>query len=221
MRIGILSDAHGNYEATKMCLDLLKNEKCEEIYFLGDMIGYFPECLEVYNLLKDYNVFCIKGNHESLIKFLNDNTENIIKHDNCRKVLSEEIIDEMYNLPEFIIKNINLNNYIFIHSYDCFENIVLKPSPFAEKLNIFIGHTHRACIWKDLSFNKIKKIVNVGSCGYPRDNTDMVSCCLVDTDRNFNDNIKIFKIKFDFKTFIEKYNDQIHENVKKYFLRNL
>ncbi len=40
MKIGVLSDAHGNPDGLKMCIDFFIQKKVGKIYFLGDAIGY-------------------------------------------------------------------------------------------------------------------------------------------------------------------------------------
>ena len=227
MKIGIISDAHGNYEATKCCIDFLHSENVEDIYFLGDMIGYFPECLEVYNLLKENNVKCILGNHEYFLSgkvIMSDRTEEMIKHNHCRKVLSDEIKDEITNYKVSRILTINDIDVVFIHSlggdedpfldeeYKKENTILLSP-----KKIIFRGHSHRANaeIYNDDSL----KIVDVGSCGYPRDSKNTISVCVFNSEKDFNNNTIIHRLPFDFEKILKKYKDKIHYKVREYYER--
>ena len=47
MKIGILSDAHGNPHGLNRCLTALKREGAERLYFLGDAVGYLPDWKDV------------------------------------------------------------------------------------------------------------------------------------------------------------------------------
>ena len=51
MRIGVISDAHGNPLGLRACLDFLAGEKVEAIYFLGDSVGYMPAGGDVIDAL--------------------------------------------------------------------------------------------------------------------------------------------------------------------------
>jgi hypothetical protein len=42
MKIGYISDAHGNVGAFEQGLKVLEAFCCEQIFFLGDAIGYIP-----------------------------------------------------------------------------------------------------------------------------------------------------------------------------------
>jgi len=49
MKVGIISDIHGNYHALEAVAKELQEEGVEEIWCLGDVVGYgaFPnECLQ-------------------------------------------------------------------------------------------------------------------------------------------------------------------------------
>ena len=52
MRLGILSDAHGNVEAFQRGLELLAEARADMIYFLGDAVGYIPDG-RVVSLLRE------------------------------------------------------------------------------------------------------------------------------------------------------------------------
>lgn len=65
MKIGVILDIHGKLPALEVIINKFNEEKCENIYYLGDIIGIGPypkECLEL--LLSIGNVKFIMGNHE-------------------------------------------------------------------------------------------------------------------------------------------------------------
>ena len=71
-KIGFISDAHGNYRALEKGLRILDREGVEEVFFLGDALGYIP-CLETLRILSRENVRCQSGNHEYYL--LNDSLD--------------------------------------------------------------------------------------------------------------------------------------------------
>ena len=50
MRIAILSDIHGNLEALTTIINYIEDDNIDEIYCLGDIVGYGSnpnECIEI------------------------------------------------------------------------------------------------------------------------------------------------------------------------------
>ena len=47
MKIGLLSDAHGNPDGLANCISVLRSRGAERLFFLGDAVGYLPRWLEV------------------------------------------------------------------------------------------------------------------------------------------------------------------------------
>ena len=67
MRIGIISDIHGNFDALEVVLKALEYEMADTTICLGDLVGYGPEpdlCTKkVYEACSDI----ILGNHDAAI----------------------------------------------------------------------------------------------------------------------------------------------------------
>ena len=64
-KIGVITDVHGNLAALKAILQLLDEEKCDEIIHMGDVVDIGPysrECLEL--LLSRKDVTMLLGNHD-------------------------------------------------------------------------------------------------------------------------------------------------------------
>lgn len=67
MKLGIISDVHGNYPALCAVMEELRKAKCSEILCLGDVSGYYSMVNECMDLLRRENVVCLKGNHDSYL----------------------------------------------------------------------------------------------------------------------------------------------------------
>lgn len=64
MKIGLISDIHGNYEALKVVLETLDQMSISEIYCLGDVVGYYSQVNECCDELRSRNIPCVMGNHD-------------------------------------------------------------------------------------------------------------------------------------------------------------
>ena len=81
MKIGILSDIHGNYQALKAILEDTKLENCDQLICLGDSIGIGPEPLKTLDLLLSHKVIMIMGNHEQYYLMENKKLEDLLQSD--------------------------------------------------------------------------------------------------------------------------------------------
>src|SRR3990167_7863820 len=64
MKIAILSDIHSNLEALLKTFTILDDLRIEEIYCLGDIVGYGGSPNECVNLIRKRASRCVLGNHD-------------------------------------------------------------------------------------------------------------------------------------------------------------
>lgn len=64
MKRAIISDIHGNLEALKTVLAHIKEQYVDEIYCLGDVIGYGPKPCECLDAVMSACKVCLLGNHD-------------------------------------------------------------------------------------------------------------------------------------------------------------
>lgn len=76
MKIAIISDIHEDVESLKKALKLIEKQKCDEIYFIGDVVGFADQFYsfgstknanECINLLKTNCKQVVVGNHDLFI----------------------------------------------------------------------------------------------------------------------------------------------------------
>ncbi|GIX01973.1 MAG: metallophosphoesterase [Thermogutta sp.] len=60
----IISDIHSNLEALQAVLEDIKQQGVEEIYCLGDIVGYGPNPRECIDLVMKHCKVCLLGNHD-------------------------------------------------------------------------------------------------------------------------------------------------------------
>lgn len=64
MEVAIISDIHGNLDALTVVLDDIKKRGIEDVYCLGDTIGYGPNPLECLDLVMEKCRWMLMGNHD-------------------------------------------------------------------------------------------------------------------------------------------------------------
>lgn len=64
MRVAIVSDIHGNRHAFEAVLDAIDRSDCEEMWCLGDLVGYGAEPDACVELARRYAAICLAGNHD-------------------------------------------------------------------------------------------------------------------------------------------------------------
>jgi predicted phosphodiesterase len=64
MRVGVISDIHGNAAALEAVLDALEEEELDEVWCLGDLVGYGPDPNRCCELVAHRADLCLVGNHD-------------------------------------------------------------------------------------------------------------------------------------------------------------
>ncbi len=64
MRVAVVSDIHGNRHAFEAVLEAVTAAECEELWCLGDLVGYGAEPDECVDLAREHCAVCLAGNHD-------------------------------------------------------------------------------------------------------------------------------------------------------------
>lgn len=194
MKIGIMSDIHGNHYALEKVLEQAKKEKVDELLLLGDIVGYYYHPEKVFELLKDWKFQAIRGNHEDilfgLIKGSLLETDVRLKYGSGHSLaidkLSESQIEYLAKLPEKITVNIDGLNLMLCHGAPFDKNAYIYPDATNEVLEkcdfdgidfVLIGHSHYAFCRK----NKYSTLINVGSVGQSRNQSGLAQWTLINS----------------------------------------
>lgn len=215
MIIGIFSDVHGNFPALEQCLNLLDTLEADKLFFLGDAVGYCPDGELILSHLKSLSVECILGNHDAMLLEklpIDIQKDKIYGINRQRKILSQKNVDFLESWPLQRTFSINGVKILLVHGspWDTYQGYVYPDSNinfFADLPYdiVFLGHTHRPFI---RTVGNVK-VVNVGSCGLPRDQGNLLSCAIYNTDTGI---VKIVRKYFDVQTVCDKY-PEIHQDV--------
>ncbi len=205
MRVGIISDVHGNLEALEQVLRAVDAERCDEIVFLGDAVGYGPQPDACVAAIARHAVTSILGNHDDAVlgrtnpKSFNEYARKAVQW--TRRVITAGTLDEL----ERYMLMCRSGETLYVHAsalapqawdYILYlEDAKRNFTAFTERI-CFIGHSHlpggferypdgfiapirRTRIILD---DQNRYIINAGSVGQPRDGDPRACFLLFDQD---------------------------------------
>jgi predicted phosphodiesterase len=205
MRIAILSDIHSNLQALRRALELVEKLRADEIYCLGDIVGYGGNPNECVDLVRRRASRCVLGNHD-LAAVNTSHANHLDKHGNVaalwtHKVLTEGNKEYLSSLP-FVFEETDLATLVHAtpgtpelwKRIDSLEDAGAHFGSFETPL-CFTGHSHIPFICgEDLRTFQVKRglrfLINVGSVGQPRDQNPQLSFGCFDTEEWTFENIR-------------------------------
>ena len=210
MKLGLLSDIHGNYYALKAVLGSVKERGIDTLLITGDFVGYYFWPVEVFSLLKDWDIVAIRGNHDRMLEdIFNDKNLRLKLYkkygsglDIAFEQLDRKSFEWLKHLPDSIEYETEDGNVLLCHGspWDRDEYIYPDSADLSLKryhnLNVkwvIQGHTHYPM------YRKIGStyLINPGSVGQPRNSQPGAHWAVLDTASG------------EFKHFCEKYDSSI------------
>jgi predicted phosphodiesterase len=67
MQIAIVSDVHGNRQAFEAVLEAIEASDCQEMWCLGDLVGYGADPDYCVELAREHAAICLAGNHDLVV----------------------------------------------------------------------------------------------------------------------------------------------------------
>jgi predicted phosphodiesterase len=64
LRVAVIADIHANLAALEACLEVVEEAGTDEIWCLGDIVGYGPDPDACTALVRDRCSLCLAGNHD-------------------------------------------------------------------------------------------------------------------------------------------------------------
>ena len=226
MKIAIISDIHGNYEALQTVLADIDRSDVEAIVSLGDHIGYGPDPEKVIQLVRKREIPSLLGNHELVVidedhlNWFNPTAQkSLIK---TMELLSDPSIEFIRQMPRLIVKY----GGRFVHGFppdstttylfQISEPELIKTFKKLDERICFVGHTHELMLiefdGQTLTHTPLEQgivnlkqnnqyIVNVGSVGQPRDGNNCAKYLVWDL---IPDLIEVRYITYDIATVVAK-----------------
>ena len=215
VRIGIISDIHGNLIALEACIQAIRTSCCDKVISLGDDIGYYPDAVSCLALLESERIISLLGNHEAMFigrKELEPEKDDIYQISSIQGVPQKDVHAIAKRMPVMQLE-VAGKEMLFLHGspWDPLCGYIYPDDDNVHALGqfgmhyIFMGHTHRAFVCK---FGTTT-ILNVGSVGLPRDNGSRGVFALLDTDKG-EASLKCFDLPVN--EIVEKYK-KVHPSV--------
>jgi putative phosphoesterase len=228
MRIGLLSDAHGNHIATQVCTQYLRDEaKVDTIWFLGDSVGYMLGGEEVNTLLTSECSLILNGNHEAMMMQMisySPEREPIYQLRATETSLSTATHERIRSQSASVVQKIDNT---LIHCVHGSPNDIwcgyVYPDTDIEVFDtlagtiVIMGHTHRPMVRTN---SRGVVFINPGSCGMPRDIGNSAGCGVLDTQKK---SVSLFRIPFDVDAVIHFHKQRgflLHASVVECLHRN-
>src|SRR5262245_50866782 len=68
MRVAVVSDIHSNLHALDAVLEAIEGDETDELWCLGDVVGYGPRPNECCAVIEERAEVCLAGNHDLAIR---------------------------------------------------------------------------------------------------------------------------------------------------------
>ena len=217
MRYAILADIHSNLAALEAVLkDIQGRGGADEIWCLGDIVGYGPDPHECIELVRRHCSACVAGNHDwaavGKVNTTDFNPEAAEAVQWTHRQLKPDEIRYLEGLPLTLEKG----DFTLVHGSprepiweyilaeeEAEENLKYFKTPYC-----FIGHSHipllfqcqKACSVKtfkaesEVKTDDKRLIINPGSVGQPRDRDPRASYALYESEAGI---LTLHRVEYD------------------------
>jgi predicted phosphodiesterase len=220
MRYAIIADIHSNLTAFQAVLDDIKTQETDNIWCLGDIVGYGPDPHECIELLRANDNICVAGNHDRAaigqleITSFNPHAAEAVKW--TAEKLSIGDITYLKNLPE----SIEDGDFLLVHGSprEPIMEYILSISVARQNFDCFrnkyclVGHTHVPQAYSldkennctatrflptiKLVTGELRLIINPGAVGQPRDGNPEASYAIYDNTTKI---VQLRRVSYDIR----------------------
>ncbi|BCS54641.1 metallophosphoesterase [Geobacter sp. SVR] len=203
MKLALISDIHSNLHYLEKILAAIGREGVDEIYCLGDLIGYYDRPHDVLQCCLANDIKAVRGNHEHyLIGSIGyaPEKEDLYRIREQREELDGEDMEFLKGLPDFMVVTLMGKTLYLTHSLpgNCvgyLRDVGQLDTGFLAGYDYFcFGHTHRPLI----NYHFGCCLLNPGSVGQPRDYSRKPSYIIVDLEK---DSVTLVKVEVDYKAY--------------------
>lgn len=211
MRLGIISDIHGNLEAMEAMLGAVKSEGVDYLVHLGDLVGYNANPRECLQLIQNEHVISVLGNHDlAIIEPQTAQSFNVLAHQALSYSREQLTPPDIRYLQSLTRVEVLWDQYLVCHGTP--ENVETYIANMFQAKRIFnllkkrydgiricfFGHTHVQRMWISDERGKVFSppalpdsvtlepdklyLINPGSVGQPRQQDNRARYLIFDTD---------------------------------------
>lgn len=206
MRVAVVSDIHGNRQALEAVLDAVEAEVADELWCLGDIVGYGADPNACVELIRRFATVSLVGNHDLAVRGtlpldqFSRGAELAARW--TQSVLTPENLDYLLGLePQKLDEAVGLYH---ASPRDPVWEYVLSPLQAELCFDVLqhriacVGHSHIALSYvrghgepargekrpagSELDLSESEWLLNPGSVGQPRDGDPRAAWLLLDTD---------------------------------------
>jgi len=217
VKIGLISDIHGNVDALKVVLEDAKKEGVDLFLCSGDFVGYYYEPDVVLELLSQCKVYSVRGNHEDMLfECLEEPAKFQIYEKKygsglrkASKILSNEQLDYLKSLPRTLELTFDGKTFLLCHGSPWDTNEYVYPDAPSNLIGKYLecqfdfiiqGHTH----YQMLKIVEGITVINPGSVGQARGKQKgFAQWAMVDT-KDFT--TKFYNMNYDTVNLIDRIN---------------
>ena len=209
MRAAIVADIHSNLEAFQAVLDDVESRGgIDEVWCLGDLVGYGPNPREVIALLRQHTHVCIAGNHDLAATGKIDtslfNPIAAAAAEWTRQQLTSQEVQFLNQLPlvtskgDFTLAHGSPRDPIW--EYLVSEGTALANLEHFQTRYLLVGHSHlpfvcymdessMKCAFKEfpvgepVQLEEGRLVINPGGVGQPRDRDPTSSYAIYDGEQ--------------------------------------
>jgi predicted phosphodiesterase len=205
MRVAVVSDIHSNLHALETVLAAIDAEAPDELWCLGDLVGYGPRPNECCAAIAERAHVCLAGNHDLAVRGTIDleefGGEAGIAATWTRTVLdaeAQQLLDELE--PAGTAHGVALYHGSArdpVWEYVLSDESALATLELAGSPLVLVGHSHVAlqvvqsgdelsggvaAAGTDVELGGVRALLNPGSVGQPRDGDPRAAYLLLDLD---------------------------------------
>jgi diadenosine tetraphosphatase ApaH/serine/threonine PP2A family protein phosphatase len=217
MRYAILADIHANLAAFEAVLaDIERKGGADELWCLGDVVGYGPDPSECIALLKKLNPVCVAGNHDrAAVGKLELSYFNPYAAEACRWTAGQLSAGDVYYLEKLPL-TVERGEFFLVHGSPAEPVLeyVMSTGIAARNFDLFqspyclVGHTHvpaafkeeeGSCLFVSLSpgigvvLGASRMIINPGGVGQPRDGDPRASYAIYDSAGHM---LRLYRVEY-------------------------
>ncbi|MDR2734894.1 MAG: metallophosphatase family protein [Spirochaetota bacterium] len=218
MRIALLADVHANLEALLAVLRKIDSSRVDEIWCIGDIVGYGADPLACLQLIRQNCSLVVQGNHDiaATLPHTPDNfTLNAhIAADWTRRQLNEESLAWLAALPVeqkrhrlHVFHSSLIYTNAYITSREEAQANIRFMEQYPNTLGGFFGHTHIPCFIQEPGlFRNMHTathilvdpekpfLANPGSTGQARNRSPKAWFAVLDTQDSF---LQFFAVSYE------------------------
>ncbi len=218
MRYAIIADIHANLTAfVTVLVDMEHRGEVEEVWCLGDIVGYGPDPHQCIELLRQTNHVCVAGNHDwaaiGKIDTFEFNPDAAAACQWTATKLTPRDITYLRGLPLVIERD----DFTLVHGsprepiWEYILSISAAKENFAHFKSKFclVGHSHvplvfrynhaGSCYFSQFPTNKVlmlgkeRLIINPGAVGQPRDGDPRASYAIYDSETS---QVELYRVSY-------------------------